>query len=107
MLRNLADTDIEARTSWGLCTHPVYRIQCDTAKLEKSERKQSKSLQNDQVDVEENQILERACQYICNACRVLEGISDLIEIPCGIGRCSKDSEDNEQVEESEKEVLGY
>ena len=95
MSKTLVDIGTEAHTSRSLRTHPVYRIQCDAANLEKSERKQSKPLQDNQVDVEKNQILERACQDICNACCVLEGIPDLIEIPCSIGSCSKDSEDDE------------
>ena len=95
MSRSLVDISMEAHTSRSLRTHQVYWIQCDTANLEKSERKQSKPLQDDQVDVEKNEILERACQNICNACCVLEGISNLIEIPCSIGSCSKDSEDDE------------
>ena len=103
----MVDTAVESHTSGSLGTHQVYGIQCDAAKFEQSERKQSKPLQDDQVDVEKNQVLERARQDICNACCVLEGIADLIEISCSIGSCSKYSEDDEEVEEREKEVLGY
>lgn len=98
---------MEAHTSRSFRPHQIYRIKCDTADLEKSEGKQSKALQDDQVDVEKNQVFERACQDICNACCVLEGIPNLIKIPCSIGSCPEHSEDDEQVEEREKEILGY
>ena len=84
-----------AHTSRSLRTHQIYRIQCDTADLEKSEREQSKPLQDDQVDVKQDEVFERACQDICNACCVLEGIPNLIKIPRSIGSCPKNSEDHE------------
>ena len=102
-----SDTKTETRTSRSLCTSQVDWIQGDAAKFQQSKREQSETLQDDQIDVEENQILERACQDIGNTCCILECISNPIEVPPGIGSCSEDGEDDEKVEKREEEVLGY
>ena len=100
-------TETETRTSRCLCTSQVDWIQGNAAEFQQSKWEQSEALQDDQIDVEENQSLERACQDIGNTCCILECISNPIEVPSGIGSCSEDGEDDEKVEEREEEVLGY
>ena len=64
-------------------------------------------MQDDKIDVEQDQILERISQYISDAGSILERVANLRGILLGVGSGPKDGEDDKEIEEREEEVLGY